>query len=233
MSVPIIEVSPDPDALSRASAERIVTIAVQAVADHGEFTLALSGGKTPEDLYTLLGTPVWRQRLPWSQTVVFWGDERAVGPNDPESNYRMAATSLLDRVPIPPDRIHRIRGELPPEQAAEAYAQVLARAFTLGPGERPRFDLVLLGLGADGHTASLFPEAEALDLGERLVVANPVPALGTTRVTLTAPTINNAAHVLFLVTGAAKAGAVAAVLEGPRRPRELPAQLIEPRAGQL
>lgn len=233
MTSPIIEVYPDLASLSVAAAGRIAAIARPAVAGHGEFTLALAGGETPEDLYTLLGTPEWRERLPWPQTAVFWGDERPVGPEDPECNYRLAAMTLLENVPVPPQQIHRIRGELPPEEAAEAYSQVLARAFTLGPGERPRLDLILLGLGTDGHTASLFPGTPALELGERLVVANPVAALDTTRITLTAPTINNAANLMFFVAGAAKAEAVAAVIEGPRRPKQLPAQLIEPVAGQV
>lgn len=233
MTKPTIEVYPDLATLSEAAAGRIAAIAREAIADHDGFTLALAGGETPKTLYSLLAGPAWGERFPWLKTTVFWGDERAVGPNDLQSNYRMAATTLLDHVAVLPERVHRIRGELPPEQAAENYSQVLARAFTLGPGERPRFDLILLGLGADGHTASLFPGTSALDLGARLVVANPVPALNTTRITLTAPTINNAAHIIFLVAGASKADAVAAVLEGPRRPRELPAQLIAPTASEV
>jgi 6-phosphogluconolactonase len=234
MTTPAVEFYPDPAALYTAAAERIAAVAREAIAERGLFSIVLSGGETPRGLYALLATPEWRDRLPWAQTLVFWGDERPVGPDDPQSNYRLAATTLLDHVPVPAAQVHRIRGELPPEEAAEAYSQVLARVCTLGPGERPRFDLVLLGLGADGHTASLFPDSPALEaLAERLVAANPVPSLGATRITLTAPTINNARQVIFLVTGAAKAEAVAAVIEGPPRPTQLPAQLIAPRSGGL
>ncbi|HYN87655.1 MAG TPA: 6-phosphogluconolactonase [Ardenticatenaceae bacterium] len=233
MSRPGVEIFPTVDGVGTAAAERIAAIATEAVAARGEWSIALSGGETPKALYTLLATPTWRLQVPWSQASVFWGDERCVGPEHAESNYRAARTTLLASVPVAPERVYRIEGERPPEEAAERYSQILARACTLGPGERPRFDVILLGLGADAHTASLFPESGALDHGERLVVANQAPALNPPRVTLTAPTLNNGAHVLFLVTGASKAGAVAAVIEGERRPRQLPAQLIVPASGTL
>ena len=221
---------PDAVSLARAAAEDFVTLAAEAVAVHGQFVVALSGGSTPRATYTLLASDEFAARVDWSHVHVFWGDERCVPPEHPESNYRMAHEALLDRIPILAENVHRVHGELEPEAAAEAYAAEL-RTF-LGT-TWPRFDLVLLGMGDDGHTASLFPNSAALHETARPVVAvtayyqdRPVH-----RVTLTLPAINATRQILFLVTGAAKAKILQAVLEGPEGP--YPAQQIRPTSGHL
>lgn len=229
-----IMISSTLEALMFTAATGIVDAATKAVAQKGVFTIALSGGSTPETLYALLATPALARDMPWDHVQVFWGDERHVGPDDPESNYRMAREALLDRVPIPAANIHRIPAELPnAETVAAAYEDELRRSFSLEAGEWPRFDLLLLGLGDDGHTASLFPHSPALQETRRLVVANPVPKLGTTRITLTLPVINNAERIWFLIVGGKKAAALHAVLEGPTDPDTFPAQLINPADGEL
>jgi 6-phosphogluconolactonase len=216
----------------------IVDIARASVAAHGTFSIALSGGNTPRLLYEALADPSVSGDAPWNDIQIFWGDERHVPPDDPESNYRMAREALLDHIAIPAANIHRIHAELPnPVTAAVAYADELTRAFNLdqidGDTTLPRFDLVLLGLGEDGHTASLFPHSPALQERRALVVANPVPRLSTTRITLTIPVLNNAARVWFLVTGGSKAAILKQVLEGPVQPDEFPAQHISPVDGEL
>ena len=230
-----IEVYPDPQALMQAAADHIVRIAADAIAMNGRFTVGLPGGSTPRALFALLATPPWAERMDWTRVHVFWGDERCVPPDHPDSNYRLARETLLDRVPIPHNQIHRIPGELPPAQAAERYESILRTFFADGePGlPQPRFDLMLLGLGDDGHTASLFPGTAALAETTRWVVENYVPRLDSWRITLTAPAINAAAHVIFLVSGASKAEALRAVLQGAYYPTDYPAQLVRPRAGRL
>jgi 6-phosphogluconolactonase len=225
----------DQTALAKEAAERCARTAQEAVARAGRFTIALSGGSTPRLLYSLLATEPYATRLPWSKTHVFWGDERAVPPGDPDSNFGMAKATLLDRVPIPADRVHRIEAERPDlNVTTREYEAEIARVFAVPPtGDPPSLDLILLGLGPDGHTASLFPHTEAIRERARWVVPNHVPTLKTVRVTLTAPILNRAATVLFLVTGADKASALQAVLEGPADPDRLPAQLIRPTSGRL
>jgi 6-phosphogluconolactonase len=213
-------------ALMQAAAEYLIGCSQAAIRLQGRFTIALSGGSTPKALYESL---VQAQGLDWSRIHIFWGDERNVGPDDPESNCRMASQALLDHVPIPPEQIHRIEAERGPQAAADAYEATLRQVF----GQAVRFDLILLGMGDDGHTASLFPNTAALDENERLVVANHVPQLNTWRITLTAPLINRAAHVAFLITGESKAEPLRAVLRGPHQPQTLPSQLIEPEKGEL
>jgi 6-phosphogluconolactonase len=225
-----IVVFPDADALAHEAAQRFVALVREAAASRGRFSVALSGGSTPGTLYRLLAEEPYRGQIPWAEVHLFWGDERCVPPDDPGSNYRLAEETLIARVPIPPGNVHRVRGELDPEEAARVYAREL-RDFFCGP--RPRFDLVLLGLGEDGHTASLFPGSPVLDETARLAAAEEAhyqdrPAH---RVTLTLPVLNAARHVLFLITGGAKAGIVQTVLEG--EPGRLPAQRIRPIAGQL
>jgi 6-phosphogluconolactonase len=202
------------------------------VADHDYFAVALSGGSTPRSLFSLLAGPERAQHIGWSKVHVFWGDERTVPPDDPDSNYRMAREALLDRVALPSSNVHRIPAELEPTRAAEEYAHTLRDFFTRRTGAA-RFDLILLGMGADGHTASLFPGTAALDEHERWVVANYVEKLDTWRITLTLPVLNGAEHVAFLVAGAGKAETLKRVLQGPRQPRELPSQLIHPAQGTL
>jgi 6-phosphogluconolactonase len=220
-----LEVYPDAATLARAAAERFVTLATEAVAAQGQFVVALAGGSTPQATYALLATEEWATRVDWSRVHVLWGDERCVPPGHAESNYRMAREALLDQVPIPADHVHRIRGELPPHQAATAYEAEL-RAV-LGAGGR--FDLILLGMGADGHTASLFPNTTAVEEREQTVVAVYVERLQAWRVTLTLPAINDARHALFLVSGSTKADALSRVRAG----EPLPAALVHPIQGHL
>ena len=224
------------EALFRAAADEFVRLAVQASQADGRFCVALAGGSTPTGLYALLADDAsLRDAVPWEQTHVFWGDERAVPPDHADSNYGMAAAALLSRVPISAQNVHRIHGEeADPHAAAWAYEQELRSFFALpDDGAFPRFDLVLLGLGVDAHTASLFPGTAALEERNRLAVANRVDKLDATRITLTVPVFNNARCAVFLVSGADKASAVKAAIEGPDAPDEVPAQLIQLRAGKI
>ena len=225
----IITVS-DPEELAQTATQRFTRMAQEAVGSRGRFSVALSGGSTPRALYELLARSPYRQRMPWEGLHLFWGDERCVPPSDPGSNFRLAEETLIAHVPIPPENIHRVQGELEPGAAARAYERTL-RDFFCGP--IPRLDLVLLGLGNDGHTASLFPRSTALEDTERLVVA--VEAFyqdrPAHRVTLTLPAINTARQVLFLVSGHDKAEIVRSVLQGPDT--ALPAQRVQPTAGKL
>jgi len=224
------EVFPSAADLATAAAEHWVALAAEAIATRGHFVVALAGGETPRATYAQLATKRFSARLDWPHVHIFWGDERCVSTDHPDSNYRMAREVLLGLVPIPVENVHRIRGELDPQAAALAYNADLQAFF----GRRwPRFDLVLLGMGSDGHTASLFPGSAALQENERTVVAvmahyEDRPAC---RVTLTPPAINQARQVLFLVSGAAKAATLRAVLQGPQG--RYPAQEIRPAAGQL
>jgi 6-phosphogluconolactonase len=216
-----VSVLSDRGSLMHAAAARVVRCADEAIAAHGRFDWALAGGSTPEHLYRLLASSPYAERLRPERMHLFFGDERCVPANHPDSNYRMVAGSLLSGLPVPAANVHRMRGELPPEQAAEHYQAELERHFELQvEAGFPRFDLVLLGMGADGHTASLFPGTAALTETRRWVVANAVPALGTTRLTVTLPVLGAAAHVLFLVAGGDKAERVKEVLtdETTQRP---------------
>jgi 6-phosphogluconolactonase len=231
-----VKVYPDRASLARAAAEHFVTRASEAVAARGLFTVALSGGSTPRSTYALLASREFAPRVDWPRVHVFWGDERCVPPDHTDSNYRMAREALLEKVPIPIENVHRIQGELPPDQAAAAYRAEL-EPF-LGAGGR--FDLILLGMGADGHIASLFPGTAAIHERKERVVAHHVPRqghrpdkLGAWRITLTPAVLNAAAHVTFLVSGAGKAERLRDVLEGPYQPDVLPAQNVSPTGGQL
>ena len=219
-----------PAALADHAAERFAQLAYAAVSERGRFSVALSGGSTPRALHAHLAAAPLREAVAWDRVHVFWGDERCVPPDHPDSNYRMARETLLDHVPIPATQVHRMPGELPPAEAAAAYEADLRRFF--GGADWPGFDLVLLGLGDDGHTASLFPGTPALAETQRWVVANRVEKLATWRITLTAPAINQAGQVMFLVAGAGKAERLREVLRGPHRPDALPAQLVQPVSGQ-
>jgi 6-phosphogluconolactonase len=231
---PELVVLPDLAQAAAAAAERFARRCVRVVADRGECAIALAGGDTPRALYARLAFEPLRSRIPWSQVRVFWGDERGVPPQDPRSNFRMAQEALLSRLPIPDHRIHRMPAErADAEAAAEEYAAVLREHLPAAADGWPQLDLVLLGLGEDGHTASLFPGAPVLRETRRLVVAYPVPHLGMSRMTLTLPVLNHAAEVMFLVSGAQKAQALWAVLEGPRDPDRVPAQGIRPVAGAV
>ena len=202
--------------LARGAAEHFV-----AVAQKDFFTVALSGGSTPKILYQLLAEDPFRTQVPWSRTHFYWSDERHVPPDHPDSNYRMAHEAMLSRVPVPESNVHRVPSENPSAQeAADEYEKILV----------PRLDLILLGLGTDGHTASIFPGSEVLHETKRLVAAPWVEKLNTYRITMTLPLLNNGASVLFLVSGAEKAQIVKEVLEGPTK---YPAQFVQPTNGEL
>ncbi len=230
-----VAVLPDDDTLMRAEAEHVAELARAAIAARGRFLLALSGGSTPRRLYELLARPPFLERVDWSRVCVFWGDERCVPPDHPESNYRMAREALLDRVPIPKENVLRIHGEGEPHHGAQAYEQVLRGFFGRAEGTPDRsFDQVLLGMGDDGHTASLFPGTPPLTEGRRWVMAQYVESLPVHwRITLTPVVLNAAADVTFLVAGASKAQRLQEVLEGGQRDVALPAQLIQPKRGVL
>jgi len=225
----------DLDEISRAAADLIARQSQPAGSSGKPFTVALSGGSTPRRLHELLSRkPSVRNALPWHNIHFFWGDERHVAPEDPQSNYRMACETLFDYAPVPAPNIHRVRAEESEAAvAAEHYEGQLQSFFNLTAGQLPRFDCVLLGIGSDGHTASLFPGTRALQEKRRLVVANWVEKLQTHRITLTVPVINNAARVIFLVSGSPKAEVLRQILEGAYRPDLLPAQLIRPVQGRL
>lgn len=223
----MIQVFSTPELLADAVARQIADRGAEAISATGRFTLALAGGSTPRAAYDRLATH--HPQLDWHRTHVFWGDERCVPPEDPRSNYRMAREALLDRVPIPQRQIHRIRGEAEPAQAAAEYEQELG---ALGH-ETPALDLVLLGLGEDGHTASLFPGQPAVHETTHRVLAVLDPAGTLWRVTLTPPILNAARHVTFVVAGASKATRLRQVLEGPFTPALLPAQAIRPAQERL
>jgi 6-phosphogluconolactonase len=221
--------------IARRAAADVVRIAGDAVAARGVFTIALSGGSTPKVLYALLAEhPSLRNSLPWDKMKVFFGDERHVGPGHADSNFQMATDAMLSKVPFRPHQVHRIKGEYPDTaQAAAEYEEVIRREFDLQAGAFPRFDLILLGMGSEGHTLSLFPGTKALNETQRIVASNWVGKLCADRVTLTAATANNAANVIFMITGADKACALKSVLEGPHEPDQLPAQMIQPANGNL
>jgi len=222
---PEIVVLPDPAALAREASDRFVAIARSAIADHGRFTVALSGGSTPRLLYEQLAA----QPIEWQQVHVFWGDERCVPPHHPDSNYGMAQRALLSHVDIPAQNVHRLKGELDPAQAAHQYEDELRAIF----GALPRFDLILLGMGTDAHTASLFPGTPAVNEQRRWVVAQYVQKSQNQRLTLTPPAINHAAHVIFLVAGRDKAPALQSVWHGPHDPDRFPAQIVRPMTGRV
>jgi 6-phosphogluconolactonase len=212
--------------LARGAVREFAARAEEAIEERGRFAVVLAGGSTPETMYGILARD-YMDRIDWSKVYVFFGDERSVPPHHEDSNLKMASEVLLDHVPV--GNVHRMRGELPPEEAAEAYEEELRTFFQME--DVPRFDLILLGLGADGHTASLFPETPALEVHDRWVVANPVPRLDTTRITLTLPVVNVARAVIFLVEGEDKAEALREVLAGDADPRAYPAKLIQPPGG--
>jgi len=230
-----IKIVNDIEEICRTAAGEIVHLANRTPSATKPITIALSGGSTPSGLHALLASdPVIRDRLPWHHLHFFWGDERHVPPDHPQSNYRMAHDTLLSLVPVPAENIHRVIAEEPDAAlAAEKYEQELQGFFELKAGQLPRFDCILLGMGPDGHTASLFPGTEALHETIRLVAANWVEKFKTYRITLTVPVLNHADLVVFLVSGAEKAEALKEVLQGDYRPDRFPAQLIRPGPGKL
>ena len=226
----MIRIFDDPEALSLGAAEFFADTARDAVAARGRFSVALSGGSTPRRTYEMLARPSFQGRVDWARTHVFWGDERCVDPEDPRSNARLATEALLRHVAVPAGQVHPMDCLPDPREAARRYEALLQNFFT---GGEPRFDLILLGLGENGHTASMFPGAAALAEAERWVAEVYVADQDLHRLTLTATFINRAATVAFLVAGAAKAAVVREVITGPRNPLRLPAQLIRPEPGKL
>ncbi|OOP55152.1 MAG: 6-phosphogluconolactonase [Candidatus Brocadia carolinensis] len=222
------------DELSHRAAQEFVRLADEAIRTKGFFTVALSGGSTPRGLYLQLASDAYRELVSWPHVHLFWGDERCVPPDHPESNYRMACEALINRVSIPKENIYRIPAEQEDRaRAAMEYGQALKSFFRLNAGAFPRFDLILLGMGDDGHTASLFPFTTALDETGSLVLAHYVEKLGAYRFTLSVPTINQTREAMFLISGASKAPVLREVLEGDYQPQRLPAQIIQPVNGRL
>jgi 6-phosphogluconolactonase len=224
--------------LMEAAAGAFAEAAAAAVRATGRFVVALSGGSTPNALFDLLASAGWASRIDWSKVHVFWGDERCVPPSDPESNYRSARERLLDRVPVPASQVHRMMGETDPTAGAVSYEHELRAEFTTPSGSPrtmpgTRFDLVLLGMGPDGHTASLFPGTAVVHESERWVVAHFVQKVSMWRLTLTPLVMNAAAEVVFLVAGRDKTPTLKRVLEGPYAPDLLPSQVIAPEPGRL
>lgn len=227
-----ISIYPDLDTLSQQAAQYIARLASQSIVTHGRFTIALSGGSTPKKLYSLLGSEPYCSQINWAQVEIFWGDERCVPPDDPESNYAMAQQVLLSKIPIPANQIHRMPADQSDRGAAsQAYTQEMQRTF--GTDRIPAFDLIQLGMGPEGHTASLFPHQPSLHEQQRLVMPVSVPKPPPDRLTFTPPLLNAARNILFLVTGREKADAVHAVLEGDYNPAEYPAQIVRPTQGEV
>lgn len=229
---PKIKVLPTPADVAKEAAEQIISAARAAVARSGSFTIALSGGSTPKVLYELLASPGYTERMPWGDTEIFFGDERCVPVEHKDSNFKMAKEALLSKVPIPATSVHRMRGELDAKVAAAEYERLLNERFGDGPG----IDIVLLGMGDDGHTASIFPGTEATREKIKSVLGYFAENSSTGkswRVTLTAPFINRSREVIFLICGASKTKRLAEVMEGPRDPERLPSQLINPADGEL
>lgn len=228
-------VEQDAAALARRAAQYMTEMVAEAVDARGQARIAISGGSTPKAAFQLLADPHKRFRgsMPWDHLDLYWVDERCVPPDDPESNYRMTREALLSHVPLPAGQVHRMEGELDPEAAAARYESDLRNSFRLEGAESPRFDLVALGMGDDGHTASLFPHTAAIHEMGRLVAANHVPQKDTWRITLTWPVINHASSVFFLIAGEDKAERIREVFIGPRDPERLPSQLIWPSSGIL
>jgi 6-phosphogluconolactonase len=223
---------PDADTLSHEAAQYVVRIAQESIGTHGRFTFALSGGSTPKKLYSLLGSEPYRSQIDWSRVDLFWSDERSVPPEDEESNYHMAQQVLLSNIPIPANQVHRMPADQADGDAASlAYTRDMQNTF--GTDGVPSFDLIQLGMGPEGHTASLFPHQPSLHEQQRLVMPVVVPKPPPPRLTFTPRILNAAKHVLFLVTGAEKADAVHSVLEGDYQPDEYPAQIVQPVKGEV
>lgn len=228
----------DEEALAKAAADLFIQLAQQAIYARGRFNAALSGGATPRRMYQILTESDYERAVEWDKVFIFWSDERCVPPTHPNSNFRMAQKNFLDQAPIPAENIHRMRGEIEPQEAAWQYEALLHGHFYPGQGQGkslppPSFDLILLGLGTDGHTASLFPGSTALQEQQHWVAANYIEKLASWRLTLTLPVINAARAVVFLVAGAAKAGVLAQIWQAEPNSEDLPARLVQPEFGKL
>jgi 6-phosphogluconolactonase len=228
-----VRVYPNRTAVAHAAAAQFVATAEKAMTTRNRFTVALAGGSTPRDIYRLLAGDEYNGMMEWDLVHVFWGDERAVPLNDPDNNGRMAKEALLNHVNIPSQNIYRIQSQLSPQEAAENYEQTLRHYFGERNYTEPRFDLVMLGLGAEGHTASLFPHSQALSESDHWVTAVYVPQNQSWRISLTPVALNAASKIMFVVVGEEKAQAVKQVLSEPKQPNLLPAQIIDPPQGQV
>jgi 6-phosphogluconolactonase len=218
----------------KRAANLFTDLAAEFAESQGRFSVALSGGSTPKGMFSLLATDPYRSRIDWSKVHLFWGDERSVPPDHKDSNYRMANEAMISKVPIPPENVHRMKAEESDINAAAAdYEALLKKHFNLKEGEMPRFDLLLLGMGDDGHTASLFPGTKALSEKQRLVVPNWVEKFNTNRMTFSAPAINNARTILFMAAGEGKRGPLKEVLSGEPNPNLYPSQLIQATDGRV
>jgi len=231
----IYRVSPTPPEVATAAAQLFTEAALRAVNTRGRARIAISGGTTPKAMFALLADPAqpFVKQIPWDKLDLYWVDERCVPPTDADSNYRMTNEALLSKVPLAPEHIHRMEGELDPEVAAARYESLIRNTFKLEGAETPTFDLILLGMGDDGHTASLFPHTEALNDLTHIAIANHVPQKDTWRITLTWPVINQGREVAFLIEGAAKAQVLHDVFLGPYQPDTYPSQIIRPASGRL
>ncbi len=225
-----IHAYPNKEKLVAATTERIADCMEQAIQKNGLCNMALSGGKTPAGIFSLLASSPYRDRLDWSRLHLFWGDERMVHPEHQDSNFKLVQEALLDHIKIPDENIHRMRGEIEPEEAAAEYIELLHDHFE---GDLPCFDLMLLGLGEDGHTASLFPETDAVEECEKHAVAVFVPKLDVWRVTLTLPVLNAARRILFLVSGKSKSEMVQRIISNKQPAKEIPATMVNPQNGEL
>ena len=228
-------ISPTPAAVAQAAAQLFTESVVQAAEKRGRARVAISGGTTPKAMFALLADSAqpFLQQVPWDKLDLYWVDERCVPPTAADSNYRMTNEVLLSKVPLSPERVHRMEGELDPAAAAARYESTIRNTFRLEGAETPTFDLILLGMGDDGHTASLFPHTEAINNLTDIVTANYVPQKDTWRITLTWPVINQGREVVFLIEGNAKAQVLHDVLLGPYQPDTYPSQIIRPASGQL
>jgi len=226
---------PSPAEVAAAAADVFASTAASAAKTRGTARIAISGGTTPKAMFALLAdrSQPYFDRVPWDKVQLFWVDERTVPPDHKDSNYGMTKAAMLDHVPLRPEQIHRIEGELDPEVAASRYEAEIRTAFRLEGAESPTFDLILLGMGDDGHTASLFPHTDAIHELGRLAVANRVEKMDTWRITLTWPVINQAREVVFLIEGAAKRDILREVLLGSYDPESKPSQLIRPANGTV
>jgi 6-phosphogluconolactonase len=225
----IFHISNTPIELAQAASDHFIQQAKDAIQARGLFSVALSGGSTPKAMFECLAVPKTAAQLDWEKICVFWGDERCVPPENADSNYRMASETLLEKIPIPPQNIYRISGEMEPGEGALLYEHLLRNHFW----DKSYFDLILLGLGSDGHTASLFPGTAAIHEEQRWVIAHWIAKLATWRISLTAPIINLARQVTFLAAGENKAQVLAAVTQGPYQPEVLPSQIVQPTSGNL
>ena len=230
-----VKVSPDTPALAHATAELFAQSAANAVKARGVARIAISGGSTPKIVFHMLADPAqpFLKTVPWDKLQLYWVDERCVPPDHAESNYRMTKEAMLTQIPLPAENVHRMEGELDPEEAASKYEAEIRNSFKLEGAETPTFDLVLLGMGPDGHTASLFPHTEGLNEMARIVIPNHVPQKDAWRVTLTWPVITQGREVAFLIEGKEKTEMVKTVFTGPYDPETYPTQLIRPASGKL